>query len=170
MKRKTLSSLALLWFSLMLTSVMVGATPYRCIPNEIIVKFKGPAADTIEKQLQNSTDTSSFQLLSSHTSRFNAKYRVSRIEPLLKNFSSRQKQFSSLREQKGKFLTQKQKHILERLKRAPKATQVPDLGGIYKIQLDCESRQSLEEALTEYRNDPNVEYAELNFKLDFRGF
>ena len=163
MKRKTLSSLALLWFSLMLTSVMVGATPYRCIPNEIIVKFKGPAADTIEKQLQNSTDTSSFQLLSSHTSRFNAKYRVSRIEPLLKNFSSRQKQFSSLREQKGKFLTQKQKHILERLKRAPKATQVPDLGGIYKIQLDCESRQSLEEALTEYRNDPNVEYAELNF-------
>jgi hypothetical protein len=130
MKRKTLSSLALLWSSLMLTSVTVGATPYRCIPNEIIVKFKEPAADTIEKQLQNSTDTSSLQLLSYHSGRFNAKYPVSRIKPLFKNFRSRQKQFSSLREQKGKFLTQKQKHILERLKRAPKAAQIPDLGRI----------------------------------------
>jgi parallel beta-helix repeat protein len=163
MKRKTLSSLALIWSSLMLTSVTFGAIPCRCIHNEIIVKFKEPVADTIEKQIQNSTDTLSFQLLSSHSGRFNAKYRVIRIKPLLKNFRSRQHQLSSLREQKGKLLTRKQKRILERLKRTPKAVQIPDLGRIYNIQLDCESRQSLEEALAEYRNDPNVEYAELNY-------
>jgi len=165
MKKTVLSSLALLLFSVVLTPAVIGATPCRCVPDEIIVKFRGPAADVIEKQLQlrNPADIPNFSPLSSHPGQLNAKYRVNRIKPLLKNFRKRQQQLDSLREENGKFPAQKQKRILERLKRVPKTTKVPDLGRIYKIQLDCESRQSLEDALAEYRSSPDVEYAELNY-------
>jgi len=165
MKKTVLLSLALLIFSAVLTPAVIGAEPCRCVPNEIIVKFRGPAADTIEKQLQlqNSADIPNFSPLSSHPGQLNAKYRVSRIKPLLKDFHKRRLQLDSLRKQIGKSPAQKQKRILERLKRAPKTTKVPDLGSIYRIQLDCESRQSLEEALAEYRSNPDVEYAELNY-------
>jgi len=165
MKKTVLSSLALLLFSVVLTPAVIGAEPCRCVPNEIIVKFRGPAADTIEKQLQirDSADVPNFSPLSSHPGQLNAKYRVKRIKPLFKNFRKRQLQLESLREEIGKFTAQKQKRILERLKRVPKTTKVPALGRIYKIQLDCESRQSLEDALAEYRSNPDVEYAELNY-------
>jgi subtilisin family serine protease len=165
MKKTTVLSLALLLSSLILTPAAVGAVPCRCVPNEMIVKFHSSAADTIEKQLQlqNSPDVPNYSPLSSHPGRFNPKYRVSRIKPLLKDFRKRQQQLKSLREEKGKPPTKKQKHILERLKRAAKTAQVPDLGRIYKIQLDCDCRQLLEEALAEYRNDPDVEYAELDY-------
>jgi len=165
MKKTVLSSLALLLFSAVLTPAVIVAESYRCVPDEIIVKFSGPAADTIEKQLQirDSADIPNFSPLSSHQGHLNAKYRVNQIKPLLKNFRKRQLQLDSLREEIGKSPAQKQKRILERLKRIPKTTKVPDLGSIYRIQLDCGSRQSLEEALTEYRSNPDVEYAELNY-------
>ncbi|MHC4324325.1 MAG: S8 family serine peptidase, partial [Planctomycetota bacterium] len=72
-------------------------------------------------------------------------------------------QLESLREENSRFLPKKHKRILERLKRVPKAKKVPNLGSIYKIRLDCESRQSFEEALEEYRSSPYVEYAEVNY-------
>src|SRR4030042_1128715 len=163
MKKTVLSSLALLLFSAVLTPAVIGAPPRRCGPDERIVKFRGPAAGTIEKQLQlrDPADIPNFSPLSSHPGRSNAKYRVSRIKPLFKNFGERQRQLESLREKNGKFPAQKR--IIERFKRAPKTTKVPDLGSIYRIQLDCGSRQSLEEALAEYRSNPDVEYAELNY-------
>ena len=165
MKKTTLLSPALLLSLSMLTPARLVAEHERCVPNEIIVKFRSSAADTIEKQLQrqNSADIPNYSPLSSHPGRLNPKYRVSRIKSLLKNFREKQQQLKSLKEEKGKSLTKKQKRILERLKRAAKKTHVPDLGRIYKIQLDCESQQSLEEALAEYRNDPDVEYAELDY-------
>jgi subtilisin family serine protease len=163
MKKTVLSILALPLFSVVLTPAVIGAVPHCCVPNEIIVKFHGPVADIIEKQIGNSEYNPSFSPLSSHLDRLNAKYRVNRIKPLLKDFRKRQLQLKSLSEENDKFSGKRQKRILERLKRAPANTNVPNLGIIYKIQLDCESRQSLENALAEYRNDPDVEYAELNY-------
>ncbi|MFC1793913.1 S8 family peptidase, partial [Planctomycetota bacterium] len=165
MKKTALSSLTLLLFSTVLTPVVINAAPYCYVPNEIIVKFYGTAADTIEKQLQhnNSAGIPNFSPLSSHLAQLNEKYGVNQITPLLKNFKIQQLKLKSLRDENGKFSTNKQKRILERLKRIPKATKVPDLSGIYKIRLDCESRQLVEEALEEYRSNPYVEYAELNY-------
>ena len=40
---------------------------------------------------------------------------------------------------------------------------VPDLGGIYKIRFDLDANDSLQEIVEAYRNDPDVEYAELNY-------
>jgi parallel beta-helix repeat protein len=163
MKKTVLSILALPLFSVVLTPAVIGAAPCRCVPNEIIVKFRGPTADTIEEQLRNTADSRGFSLLSSHLEQLNTKYRVSCIKPLLKNFRKGPLQIEPFREVNDKFSPERQKRILERLKRAPVNTNIPNLGSIYRIQLDCESRQSLEEALVEYRNDPDVEYAELNY-------
>ena len=165
MKKAALSSLALLLFSMVLTPAVINATPYRCIPNEIIVKFHGTAADTIEKQLQhiNSAGIPNISPLSSHLVQLNEKYRVNQIKPLLKNFRKRQLKLESLGKENNRFLSKKHKRILERLKRVPKTAKVPDLSRIYKIRLDCESRQSVEEALDEYRSNPYVEYAEVNY-------
>jgi hypothetical protein len=60
-------------------------------------------------------------------------------------------------------LTSRERRILRRLRRAPKGVPVPDLGGIYKIQLDLAPGQSLQEAVEAYQSDPGVEYAELNY-------
>ncbi|MBN2592049.1 MAG: S8 family serine peptidase [Sedimentisphaerales bacterium] len=164
MKKAAFSSLALLLFSIVLTPEAIVAAPCRCVPNEIIVKFRGPVSDTIEKQLQlqNQAAIQNFSLLPAHLTHLNAKYKVNQIKPLFKHFRTNQQKLRSLREENGKFLSKKHKHILERLKRAPKTVKVPDLGGIYKVRLDCESGQSLDEILDEYRNNPSVEYAELN--------
>ncbi len=165
MKKTVLSSLVLLLFSMVLTPAVIGATPCRCVPNEIIVKFRGTAANIIEKQLQlyDSAGIPNFSPLSSHLASLNKKFSVSWIKPLLKDFRSRQLAFESLKEATGRFPAKKQKRILERLKRIPATARIPDLGRIYKIRLECESRQSLEEALAEYRSNPNVEYAEVNY-------
>jgi len=165
MKKTVLSSLALLLFSAVLTPAAIGAAPRRCVPNEIIVKFRGTAANIIERQLQlhDSAGNPNFLPLSYHLASLNKKYRLNRIKPLLKDFRSRQLNLEPLKGADGRFPAKKQKRILERLKRVPKIAKVPDLGNIYKIQLNCESRQSLEEALAEYRNNPDVEYAELNY-------
>jgi len=165
MKKTVLSSLALLLFSGVLTPAVFGAAPCRCVPNEIIVKFRGHAAETIEKQLKihDSAGIPNFSPLSSHLDQLNKKYKLNRIKPLLKDFRRKRFELESLEGATSRFPAKKQKRILERLKRVPKTAKVPDLGKIYKIRLGCESRQSLEEALAEYRSNPDVEYAELNY-------
>jgi thermitase len=165
MKKVAYSSLALLLFLTILTPKVIGAAPYRCVPNEIIVKFRSPAADTIEQQLQlqNSAIIADLSPLSPHLTQSNTKYKVNQTKPLFKNFKTDRLKLTSLREDKDRFPLNKDKCILERLKRAPKTAKIPDLGSIYKIRLDCESVQSVEETLTEYRNNPDVEYAELNY-------
>jgi len=164
MRKAAFSILALLLFSIASKSEVTVAAPCRCVPNEIIVKFYGQATDIIEKQLhlRNQAGIPNFSPLSSHLSHLNAKYNVNQIKPLLKNFRTNQLKLKSLREEKGKLASNKHKRILERLKRAPKTAKVPNLGCIYQIRLDCRYRQTVEEALEEYRSNPYVEYAELN--------
>ena len=161
MKKTLFSSLALLVFPVVFTRPMVVAAPYGYVPNEIIVKFRDSAANTIEKQLRNSTDIPDFSPLSSRSSRLNTEYRIERIKPLFQNFRKSPLLPSSAGRENSK--SGVRQHILKRLRRAPANTKVPALGRIYKIQVESESRQVLHEALAEYRNDPNVEYAELNY-------
>jgi len=98
MKKTVLSSLTLLFFSTALTPAVIDAAPQRCVPNEIIVKFRGTAAETIEKQLQlrNSAGIPNLSPLSSHLAQLNEKYRVNQIKPLLKDFRIKQLKLKSL--------------------------------------------------------------------------
>jgi len=128
------------------------------VPNEIIVKFReaaGPPSAGIP-QLRSG------QVLS---------FRPRRIKPLLEDFQQKQQQFKSLQQKKVGLLTGKEKRILARLKRTAQDARVPDLGRIYRIELDLPDGQridhrpgqSIQEVLQAYRSDPNVEYAELNY-------
>jgi len=91
----------------------------------------------------------------------NARYRVRKIRPLFKNFRQKRQKLKALQQKSEAFLTRKEKHLLRRLNRAPKDAKVPALDRIYKLELD--EGQSLEEAVVAYRNNPDIEYAELNY-------
>jgi subtilisin family serine protease len=132
------------------------------VPNEIIVKFRGTAADSLQEQLPFA-DSAKGLSFSPDLDRLNAKYRVGKIRPLCRNFRKRRAQLNELQTKSEALLGKRQRHILRRLRRAPQAAHVPDLGGICRIQFDLQSGQSIHEVIGAYQNSPDVEYAELNY-------
>jgi len=147
---------------LIITPSAAALVPNAYVPDEIIIKFRAPVANTLEQQLQRN-GSSGRLTLSPDLDALNAKYKVTDVKPLLKNFRKNRQQLKALQAKSKSLLTEKQRHILARLKRAPKNAKVPDLAGIYKIQLDLEPDQSLHEVLEAYQRNPDVEYAELNY-------
>lgn len=137
-------------------------TSAKFVPNEIIVKFSGATADTIGKQLEIDISTRGLKL-SKDLDELNARYRVTRITPLFKNFEKKRQRVTALLKKDKSLLSEKEKHIIRRLERSPKGATVPDLSSIYKIQLELEEWQSLEEVVAAYNQDPDVEYAEINY-------
>jgi subtilisin family serine protease len=99
--------------------------------------------------------------LSKELDELNERYRVRKIKPLFKNFRQSRKKLKALQQKPEAFLGQKENRILRRLKRAPKDAKVPTLDRIYKLELD--EGQSLEEVVSAYRSNPDIEYAELNY-------
>jgi len=132
------------------------------VPNEIIVKFNEKTASAAEKQLKAKTPTRNLKL-SKTLDKLNKKYRIRKLAPIIKNFRQKHQQLQALRTKKDSLLTEKEKHILRRLARAPKKAKIPDLDRIYKLEIEPETQQSLQEVLEDYQNNPDVEYAELNY-------
>ena len=132
------------------------------VPNELIIKFRKNIADTIEEQLD--IRNSSHKLAISHRlDKLNKKFRARKIKPLFKNFSTNLQRLKNLQKKPGQLLTQKEKRILRRLRRAPKNAKIPALNRIYKLEVEPEKGQSLQEVIAAYNEDPDVEYAELNY-------
>jgi subtilisin family serine protease len=129
-------------------------------PGEIIVKFKKDVADSLEEQLLAGKGIGSIKL-SAALDELRRKYKVKKIEPLIKNFKAKRQRMEDLKKKDQAKLTKKERHLLKRLKRAPKGAKVPDLGRIYRIGL--ESGQSAPAALAKYKQNPDVEYAQLNY-------
>ncbi|MHC4647316.1 MAG: hypothetical protein ACYTBJ_17635 [Planctomycetota bacterium] len=119
-----------------------------CAPNEIIVKFR---------------ETAQGLRLSRRLDELNARCRANEITPVFKNFKQNRQRLKALLKKDKSLLTRKETRILRRLARAPKSAKVPDLSRIYKIELELEPSQSLEEVVAAYNNDADVEYAELNY-------
>jgi subtilisin family serine protease len=162
MKKKIFPTFALFLLILVFAQPVTAETTDNFAPNEIIVKFRENTANRIEKELDHSNGILNF---SPHLSaQLDSKYRIRQIKPLVKDFRAKHQQLQSLRQKKNAILTQKDKHLLKRFQRMPAQRTVPNLERIYKIKLDCPSDQSLQEALEAYRNNPEVEYAELNYK------
>ncbi len=132
------------------------------VPNEIIVKFKTSLTDTLETQLGKGLPPDKLKL-SASLDRLNNKYRLSSANAIFKNFRKNRQHIKALREKNKTLLTRAERRILRRLARAPKNIQVPELGGIYKIKVAPGPGESLEEIAAAYANDPQVEYAELNY-------
>ncbi len=138
------------------------------VPGEIIVKFKRPITDGIEQG--KLTDASVRDLkLSPSIDKLNKKFRLRNIHPLFKNFKANRTRLEALQKRDKTSLSEKEKHILGRLARAPKGAKVPELYRIYKINFDLESGQSIEDVVREYKSNPDVEYAELNYIVEALG-
>jgi thermitase len=166
MKNTVLPIFAVIIYILFIPSIIASEAPQSYVPNEIIVKFRESATKIIEQQSDRQTGL--FNLSAGFTS-LNSKYPVKQIKPLLKDFRTRHQQLQSLRKKNRSQLTQKEKHMLKRIQRASVRATIPALDRIYKIQLDCPDDQSLQEALEAYRNNPDVEYAELNHIVSMEG-
>jgi len=139
-----------------------GPIPDKYVPNEIIVKFRGNAADAVEKGLAKGMSAKGLKL-SDSLDELNKRYRLKKAKCLVKNFKGNRGRVKALLKKDKALLSKKERRIADRLKRAPKGARVPDLSGIYKLELELEAGQSLEEAVAEYGSDPDIEYAELNY-------
>jgi len=129
------------------------------VPEEIIVKFRSPAADTNgdTEDVSVSSKSSPSRDLQSLRDR----YRVREMRPLLRGRAHQQVKLPATREQDQSRQARRQRLLL-RQRRATAGAKIPDLGGVYRVRLDLEAGQSLEEALAAYTSRPDVEYAELN--------
>jgi parallel beta-helix repeat protein len=127
---------------------------------ELIVKFKKAAADSLETQLGQGKAMGQMQV-SASLDELGRRYKVKKVGPVIKNFKAKRQRIENLKKKDKSKLTNRERHLLRRLKRAPKGAKVPDLGTIYNIQL--EPGQSAAAAVAEYSQDPDVEYAQLNY-------
>ena len=91
------------------------------------------------------------------------KYEFKKVKSIFPGFEENQRRLEVLKNKGKANLSRKEKHLLRRLARAPKGAKVPDLGRIYKIEL--EPGQSAEEVVAAYNRNPDVEYAQLNHVL-----
>jgi len=132
------------------------------VENEIIVKFRGNSADAIETGVTKGIAAHELRL-SASLDKLNKKYKLKKARPLFKNFKANREQVKALPGKDKALLGKKERHILRRLKRAPKDAKVPDLSRIYKMELELEPGQSLQEVVEAYQNNLDVEYAELNY-------
>ncbi len=129
-------------------------------PGEIIVKFKQGAAETLEKQLSKGKAMGTLKV-SASLDELSRRYKAKKIEPLIKGFKAERQQISRLLKKDKASLTKREQNLLRRLNRAPKGAKVPELDRIYRIKL--EEGQSAEQVVAEYKRNPDVEYAELNY-------
>ncbi|MHC4720640.1 MAG: S8 family peptidase, partial [Planctomycetota bacterium] len=134
----------------------------RYVPNQIIVKFRAGTAGAVEMHLAKSGSARDLKL-SLSLDELNKKYRLRNAKCLFKNFKQNRGRKKALLAKDKAQLNKKQKRIVARLKRGPKHIKVPDLSRIYKLELELEPGQSLEQAAAAYQQDPDIEYAELNY-------
>ena len=136
-------------------------------PDEIIVKFKSASATAPEEQSSTGPDVAQLEL-SGSLNKLNKKFHLSNIKPLFKNFKTHQNQIKALSKKNKSLLTHQEQRILQRQKRAPEKAAVPALDRIYKLQFALGPHESIQDVLAAYNNDPNVEYAELNYRVSIR--
>jgi subtilisin family serine protease len=132
------------------------------VPDEIIVKFKNITTRALEEEMLTGSDVAQLQL-SSSLGKLNKKFHLRNVKPVFKNFKAHRRRLDDLLKKDKSLLTKGDKRILRRLKRTGEKADVPALDRIYKLQLDLEPDQSIQQVQAAYNRDPSVEYAELNY-------
>jgi subtilisin family serine protease len=146
------------------TSAAVRSSDANFVPDELIVKFRPEIADRLQKQTEPGISADKFGL-PRELDNIKVKYRAKEIKPLFKNFQQNRKWIKYLQQKDKTLLSKREKRILSRLGRAGKGAATPDLNRIYRLKVDIRPGQSLKDVLEAYRDDPDVEYAELNYKV-----
>jgi hypothetical protein len=146
------------------------------VPNQLLVKFRPQAAghsqtaehleatkhleETGHPEANPNEDEVGARIIKS-LGRLNQRFRVLKSEKVFRGFAKHQRKMGRLRKKAPGKLTKLEKRLLQRGKRAPVGPQVPALDRIYLLEL--EDGQDLAVALSACRQDPGVEYAELNY-------
>jgi hypothetical protein len=146
------------------------------VPNQLLVKFRPEAAghsETTEhleatKRLEETGRTEASldggqkgAGVSKSLGRLSKLFRVRKSEKVFRGFAKHQRKMGRLLKKVPGKLTKLEKRLLQRGERAPVGPEVPVLDRIYLLEL--EEGQDLAEALVACRQDPGVEYAELNY-------
>ena len=151
MKKMSLSFAAVFFLANVLMAASANEVPRRYVSNQITVKFKSSFADSLRNQISAQDSINLFNLTSNLTE-LDRRYRIKKISPLIK---SRVRSIAPLDIPRPSW---PRIHGLE-----THVTRQPDLDRIYKIELDLQTGQTIEDVLLTYNNDPNVEYAEPDY-------
>ena len=127
------------------------------VEGQILVKFTRPISDAVREQLAVGGTVDTLRL-SASLDRLTSEYEVTRIQPVFENFYVERQRIERLLQQDLRVLTPSERRMVRRLNRAPEGAIVPDMGRIYRIEL--EPGQSAPDAAGEYTRDADVEYAE----------
>ena len=145
--------------SVVVPSASGDAARGRFVPDEIIVKFRTTPADVNESVPDASADSKPRPL--QDLKKQQGAFRIREIQPLLKDFDRRQARARAVRERDGARQARRQKVSLNQ-GWAIETGRAPDLGRIYRVRVELDEGQSLDEVLAVYRRRPDVEYAERN--------
>ncbi|MDH4240202.1 MAG: S8 family serine peptidase, partial [Phycisphaerae bacterium] len=159
-------------------SVKDARLQWEYVPNQLLVKFRPEAAGNSQKaehlkatrrmEKTGHTEVSpdgdkAGEAVTKSLARLNQWFQVRKSEKVFPGFAKHQRRMEELRKKEPGKLTKLQKRLLQRSKRASAGGEVPALDRIYLLEL--EEGQDLAAALAACRQDPAVEYAELNYLL-----
>ncbi|MHC4603717.1 MAG: S8 family serine peptidase, partial [Planctomycetota bacterium] len=148
------------------------------VPNQLLVKFRSEAAGHLEaaehlEATERLEKTGRLEAslkgkkegvrIAESLDRLNQRFRVRKSERIFQGFAKHHRKIEGLRKKAAGKLTKEEKRLLQRSKRARVGGRVPALDRIYLLEL--EEGQDLAAALVAFRQDPGVEYAELNYLL-----
>ncbi|MHC4213343.1 MAG: S8 family serine peptidase, partial [Planctomycetota bacterium] len=124
-----------------------------------IVKFSEQAAKNLHQKLKSGQSPSELRL----SGQSQRRVKLRGIKPLCPNFQQRRKDTQALGNKDQSQLSNREKRIIARLGRAKKGAKVPDLGRIYKIEIEPGPDESLSDILEQWQSSPDVEYACFNY-------
>ena len=132
------------------------------IPNEIIVKFNEPAANRLTEKISQGIQVQQLNI-DAELDIISGQYRIRRISRVFQDFRAQKPRGKELDQVDSDLLSVEQKPWRQRQNRAAPGEEIPELDRIFKMEFELEPRQTLQEVLNTYRNNPNVEYAEFNY-------
>jgi len=159
-------------------SVKDSGSRWEYVPNQLLVKFRPEAVEQSEAakhleatkrmevkmggEVDQDGDESGVGV-SKSLERLKQRFRVQKSERLIPEFAKYQAKMEGLRKKAAGKLTKQEKRLLQRSMRARVGKEVPALDRLYLLEL--EEGQDLAAALEVCRQDPGVEFAELNYLL-----
>jgi subtilisin family serine protease len=159
------------WHLTVLLSLVMGSSPVvavqlpiysppevTSIPNEIIVKLRETATTTTgSKRINSDRVLKANQIRSTDPwVRFQDRMKIQRVRQLGRGVSQVNRPVRSISSSGAMTTTARSKPIHT-------GTSSPGLDRIYKLEVELQGNRSIEETLDWLRQDPDVEYAELNY-------
>ncbi|MCP4708519.1 MAG: S8 family serine peptidase, partial [Planctomycetes bacterium] len=135
------------------------------VKDEIIVKYTPQAAEIIQQEIRRGIRSGQGRTVSSRS-----RSRVTHIEPVTKGFQANRKRLASLAGKNRQSLTRAEKQLLQRRQRVSTTTEPPALDRIFRMKVELAPGETLPEVVKTYNEDPQVEYAQLNYKFNLADY